>query len=146
MIDKITKYQKYLLGLAIFLSLTAVSITVNEGQIKLNFKSYPLFMIFLVVISIVFIIIFIQVKNRQLKILAEGIKSKSEERKDGSTFSLNTLTFRQKTVYDLILDGKSNKEIMAELFIEQSTLKSHINQIYKKLNVKSRKELKSQQV
>ncbi|MCL4159020.1 UNVERIFIED_CONTAM: hypothetical protein GTU68_024707 [Idotea baltica] len=32
---------------------------------------------------------------------------------------------------------------MSELFIEQSTLKSHINQIYKKLNIKSRHELKS---
>jgi len=46
-------------------------------------------------------------------------------------------------VYDLIISGKTNKEIMTELFIEQSTLKSHINQIYKKLNIKNRRELKT---
>ena len=56
---------------------------------------------------------------------------------------LSRLTERQRKVYDLILLGKTNKEIMSELFIEQSTLKSHINQIYKKLNIKSRRELKS---
>ncbi|MBK8633661.1 MAG: response regulator transcription factor [Saprospiraceae bacterium] len=50
---------------------------------------------------------------------------------------------RQREVYDLIISGKTNKEIMTELFIEQSTLKSHINQIYKKLNISNRKALKS---
>ncbi|CAN0589399.1 unnamed protein product, partial [Ectocarpus sp. 12 AP-2014] len=54
----------------------------------------------------------------------------------------NGLTERQREVYDLIISGKTNKEIMSELFIEQSTLKSHVNQIYKKLNIKSRRELK----
>ncbi len=53
------------------------------------------------------------------------------------------LTMRQKEVYDLIISGKTNKEIISELFIEQSTLKTHINQIYKKLNIKNRNELKS---
>jgi DNA-binding CsgD family transcriptional regulator len=43
----------------------------------------------------------------------------------------------------MIIVGKTNKEIMSELFIEQSTLKSHINQIYKQLNIKNRNELKS---
>ena len=56
---------------------------------------------------------------------------------------LDELSDRQKEVYVLILAGKTNKEIMTTLFIEQSTLKSHINQIYKKLNIKSRRDLKS---
>ena len=55
---------------------------------------------------------------------------------------LNELTERQREVYDLIISGKTNKEIKNELFIEQSTLKSHINQIYKKMDIKSRRELK----
>ena len=55
---------------------------------------------------------------------------------------LNGLTERQREVYNLIVSGKTNKEIMTELFIEQSTLKSHINQIYKKIGIKSRRELK----
>jgi len=52
------------------------------------------------------------------------------------------LTDRQEQIYHLIISGKSNKEIMSTLFIEQSTLKTHINQIYKKLNVRSRREIK----
>lgn len=143
MIDKLVKYEKYLLGLAIFLSLSAVSITNSGGNFELIFKNYPVLILLLVLISIAVIIIYIRIKDFQLKILTKEIKSNSNEVNDHFTSSLKSLTPRQKDVYDLILDGKSNKEIMAELFIENSTLKSHINQIYKKLNIKSRKELKS---
>ena len=38
--------------------------------------------------------------------------------------------------------GKSNKEIMDELCIELSTLKTHINKIYKTLGITSRKQIK----
>lgn len=40
-----------------------------------------------------------------------------------------------------IIDGKSNKEIAEELFISLSTVKTHITNIYSKLNVSNRKEL-----
>ena len=52
------------------------------------------------------------------------------------------LSSRQKEVLDLIIAGKSNKEIMNELSIEQSTLKTHINKIYKTLGIDSRKQVK----
>jgi len=51
------------------------------------------------------------------------------------------LSRKEHEVIRLILEGKSNKEICSESFIEHSTLKSHINHIYKKLDVKSRKEM-----
>jgi DNA-binding CsgD family transcriptional regulator len=51
------------------------------------------------------------------------------------------LTKKEKEILDLILADKSNKEIAATLFIELSTVKTHINKIYSKLEVKSRKEL-----
>ncbi len=50
------------------------------------------------------------------------------------------LTSKEQEIFDLILAGKSNKEIASALFIEVSTVKTHINKIYGKLNVKSRKE------
>lgn len=50
------------------------------------------------------------------------------------------LTAKEQEIFDLILAGKSNKEIATSLFIEVSTVKTHINKIYGKLNVKSRKE------
>ncbi len=50
------------------------------------------------------------------------------------------LTLKEARILELIMDGKSNKEICQQLYIEQSTLKSHINHIYKKLGISTRKE------
>ena len=52
-----------------------------------------------------------------------------------------TLSRQEITVRDLILQGKSNKEIANELFISLSTVKSHITNIYGKLNISNRHEL-----
>ncbi|WP_026968924.1 response regulator transcription factor [Algoriphagus terrigena] len=56
------------------------------------------------------------------------------------TDKLQLLSTKEMKVLSLIKEKRSNKEICSELFIEHSTLKSHINHIYKKLGVKSRKE------
>lgn len=48
------------------------------------------------------------------------------------------LTQQEQKIAQLICQDKSNKEIADELFVSVSTVKSHINNIYKKLNVQSR--------
>lgn len=53
------------------------------------------------------------------------------------------LTPQEQKVVELILRNKSNKDIADMLFISVSTVKTHINNSYKKLNVQSREELKS---
>lgn len=53
----------------------------------------------------------------------------------------NRLTDREKEVIKLIFEGKKNKQICEELFVELSTVKSHLNNIYKKTGAKNRKEL-----
>lgn len=53
------------------------------------------------------------------------------------------LAFGGALQFDLIVAGKSNKEIIEKLFIELSTLKTHINKIYKTLEVSSRKEARA---
>jgi len=50
------------------------------------------------------------------------------------------LTAREKQVMALIAEGKTNKEIAATQFVEISTIKTHVNNIYTKLGVKNRKE------
>jgi ATP/maltotriose-dependent transcriptional regulator MalT len=55
-----------------------------------------------------------------------------------------TLSKQEKKVLELILEDKSNKEIANEMFVSLSTVKSHINNLYKKLNVSSREEVKQQ--
>lgn len=142
-IDILSKYQNYLLGMAIFLSLSAVSITIGQGKIKLNLQNYPILMILFVLVGITLALIYVRIDKHKIRNLSKRIKEQSIEDNIGFNALFIELTSRQKEVYELILSEKTNKEIMADLFIEQSTLKTHINQIYKKLNVKSRKELKS---
>ncbi|QYJ67170.1 response regulator transcription factor [Flavobacterium litorale] len=58
-----------------------------------------------------------------------------------TTEPLTKLTEKEKEVTYLIQQGKSNKEIATELSISLSTVKTHINNLYKKLSVTSRTEL-----
>ncbi len=54
-----------------------------------------------------------------------------------------SLSKQETTIKNLILNGKSNKEIAEELFISLSTVKTHITNIYQKLNISNRNELVS---
>lgn len=47
----------------------------------------------------------------------------------------NELTLREQSVLELIVQGLTNKEIADELFISLGTTKSHIKEIFGKLNV-----------
>ncbi|NER15368.1 hypothetical protein GWK08_18075 [Leptobacterium flavescens] len=67
-----------------------------------------------------------------------GNSAKSETAISDQAFEL---TEREREIAHLILSGKKNKDIAALLFIELSTVKSHINNIYKKTEVKNRREL-----
>ncbi|THV57341.1 LuxR family transcriptional regulator [Flagellimonas alvinocaridis] len=57
--------------------------------------------------------------------------------------NLQQLTPQERNIVDYILQDMSNKEIAAELFISLSTVKTHINNLYKKLGVSSREEIVS---
>jgi NarL family two-component system response regulator LiaR len=48
------------------------------------------------------------------------------------------LTEREAEVLELIARGKANKQIARELFVAMSTVKTHINNLYRKLNLSSR--------
>lgn len=141
--DITSKYQKYLLGIALLLSSIAISIRSIDGKIDFVLHKYPALIFLMVVISSFLVAIYYIINKRKFSSLLNEIKEHSKIRSEGFDTQLNGLTDRQREVYDLIISGKTNKEIMNELFIEQSTLKSHINQIYGKLNIKSRSELKS---
>ena len=49
------------------------------------------------------------------------------------------LTQKEEEILHLICAKKSNKEIAAELYVEVSTVKTHINKIYSKLEISDRK-------
>ena len=66
----------------------------------------------------------------------------NKKRDDLETAFQSQLSDREKEVFELVLIGKKNQEIANELFVDISTVKSHINNIYKKTGVKNRKELR----
>jgi len=53
------------------------------------------------------------------------------------------LTQQEKKILDLILQDKTNKEIASLLFCSVSTIKTHINNLYKKIDVDSREAAKN---
>ncbi|MGB1232388.1 MAG: response regulator transcription factor [Winogradskyella sp.] len=52
------------------------------------------------------------------------------------------LSKQEKVVLEHLLQNKTNKDIAEALFLSVSTVKSHTNNIYKKLNVNSRDDVK----
>jgi DNA-binding CsgD family transcriptional regulator len=141
--DILPKYQNYLLGIALVLSSIAISIRGSNGEVKLVLHNYPFLITLLVTVSLLLVALYFQINRKKISSLSRQIKEQSQDNSEEFNVLMDGLTTRQKEVYDLIISGKSNKEIMAELFIEQSMLKTHINHIYKKLNIKGRRELKS---
>ncbi|MBT8220637.1 MAG: helix-turn-helix transcriptional regulator [Bacteroidia bacterium] len=138
----IFRYQRYILGIALFLLFFAVSVEVNGGNIELVWRDHPQIALLIIVAGLVFLFLYIEIDKIRIKKLSTQIKEQSDKEEDHAQL-LNQLTARQREVYDLILLGKSNKEISGELYIEPSTLKTHINHIYKKLNIQSRRELRN---
>jgi len=55
--------------------------------------------------------------------------------------NLDQLTSKEREVLDLITANKSNKDISSMMFVSDATVKTHINNIYRKLNVNSRKQV-----
>lgn len=51
------------------------------------------------------------------------------------------LSNREAEVGELVSKGLSNKEVANQLFVTEKTVKFHLTNIYKKMNVKSRAQL-----
>lgn len=60
---------------------------------------------------------------------------------EGKIDPLERLTNQEKKIVDLISEGKTNKEIANELAVSLSTIKTHTNNIYKKLGANSRAQV-----
>lgn len=68
-------------------------------------------------------------------------RKKTSKTKGNSLFQ--RLTPQEQKIVQYILRDKSNKEIATELFVSLSTVKTHINNLYKKLDISSREEMVS---
>lgn len=65
---------------------------------------------------------------------------KADQKKDPAENLLPSLTAKESSILQMIAEGKSNKEIAAVNFVEVSTIKTHINNIYAKLGLQNRRE------
>ncbi|MFT5873462.1 MAG: DNA-binding NarL/FixJ family response regulator [Clostridium sp.] len=51
------------------------------------------------------------------------------------------ITDREKDIINLVYEGKTNKEIADQSFVTENTVKKHLSNIYRKMNVKNRSKL-----
>jgi DNA-binding NarL/FixJ family response regulator len=65
---------------------------------------------------------------------------RTDQKKDPEENLLLTLTSKESAILQMIAEGKSNKEIASINFVEVSTIKTHINNIYTKLGLQNRRE------
>ena len=99
---------------------------------------YPIAIILFIFFSV---IPYIWIKFFFLK-FAESLLVFVEDREVlDSIYDKYNISKREQDIVKLILDGKSNKEIEAALFISYHTVKNHVYNLYKKLEIKNRYEL-----
>lgn len=74
--------------------------------------------------------------NMTRELVKEFNRITHSERKD--KHAENNLTAREVEVLELIAEGMINKEIAKQLFISEKTVKNHVSNIFRKLNVSDR--------
>lgn len=80
-------------------------------------------------------------KNHAYLAAYDGMSEAEQTNIIRQTKTLEALTTREQEVLQHILSGKSNREIAQALFISESTVKTHVRNIFSKYDVGSRAEL-----
>jgi DNA-binding NarL/FixJ family response regulator len=70
--------------------------------------------------------------------VARLVVSSFNAREQQNRIELQKLSTREREVLELLAQGFRNKEIAGKLFVSQETIKSHLKNIYEKLQVNSR--------
>lgn len=140
--DLLYRRQKTIEIITVFLFFSLVAFRFDNKKIKLLWSDYPSIVILLALTTALIAVIWLRIEKKKTQLLISNLQKENVEKSTKIESKLLELSLRQKAVFDLILKGKSNKEITTELNIELSTLKTHINQIYKILGIKNRRETK----
>jgi DNA-binding NarL/FixJ family response regulator len=67
--------------------------------------------------------------------------AKNEIKTSGSSKEIDTLTEREREVFTLVSEGKSNQEIANALHMSTATAKTHVSRVLMKLNARDRAQL-----
>jgi DNA-binding CsgD family transcriptional regulator len=68
-------------------------------------------------------------------------KARSELGRIGGRTRERGLTAAERRVAALVSEGRTNKEVAAELFLGERTVETHLSHVYAKLGIRSRAEL-----
>lgn len=126
--------QRILLMVGIFLIFTSAGFSVGN-KVEWFWQKAPYIALLLTLAGFMFIRFwFILELAKQRDVILYTLKQQTEK----DWYKL--LSVREREVMQLIAEGKTNKQIAETLFIALSTVKTHINNIYKILEVKNRRE------
>ncbi len=91
------------------------------------------------VISILLVVLFFMLYQR---LYEPDINPEAQERQRFTAYVTHyNLSGREEEIFSLIIQGKSNAEIAAALYISESTVKFHVGNIFKKTGPANRQEL-----
>jgi DNA-binding CsgD family transcriptional regulator len=139
--EALFRFQKILLPSYTLLFMSTAYILFGEVADKLEWNETVYVLMLLVMASFAISFAWARIEYSKVRMLMDKLQAEEKSKESSLQYRLKQLSFKEKEVLNHILAGKSNKEICTTLFIEHSTLKSHINHIYKKLEVNSRKEI-----
>lgn len=131
--------QQLLISWSIFLALCSIGFSFEGSDSFWLWQKYPYIPLFLLLL-VFFAVkhwLKLEIEHQRQQIYSEY--RQSIENKAQSDFK-DLLSQREIEVLELINSGMNNKDIANQLFISLSTVKTHINNIYKILDVKSRRE------
>lgn len=151
-IENIIKAISYVLVIVIIFYLYKIIKKVKEQELYKNLNMQIKIIIGLIIVTCIFILFSYKIEFLQsvpylciiyllqcilaIVCIKEKKEIIQEEKKD-----LKCLTNREKEIVGYISMGLSNKEIGEKLFISSNTVKNHVYNIYKKVNVKNKVEL-----
>ena len=127
---------------AVFLLFLTISFRFTNLKTAWVWNDHIYMAVLLVFVLILIAWVWMEIEKKKTSQLIAEIKNETPAQENDWETRLLELSARQRDVFELIAAGKSNKEIMDELNIELSTLKTHINKIYKTLDIKSRREVR----
>jgi DNA-binding CsgD family transcriptional regulator len=78
--------------------------------------------------------------DRELRRLGARV-SAAARRTSALASGSEELTEREQAIADLVVEGLSNKQVAARLFISEKTVENHLSKVYAKVGVRSRVEL-----
>lgn len=132
------RLQRILLGLGIFFAALSIGFSTGPEGTQWFWQQVPFLAIALLLLSFFLIKGWLQLELKRQRVSILNTLSEQQDTAKEDLYHL--LSRREKEVIELILAGKRNQEIADELFIALSTVKTHINNIYKILEVQNRRQ------